>query len=153
MSRVLIVDGHNAIFAIESLATHHQVNREQTREALVSWLQQYQDSTDTQIIVVSASDQSELRKILPSKIPGIAESNIFGGPASKNDNLSKVISQNRDQKIIFYGDAVQDAKAAMITGVFFIGLTQYGADPLALKTFCISHGLKYFLNCAEVDFR
>ncbi len=52
MSRVLIVDGHNAIFAIESLATHHQVNREQTREALVSWLQQYQDSTDTQIIVV-----------------------------------------------------------------------------------------------------
>lgn len=52
MSKVLIVDGHNAIFAIESLAIHHQTNREQTREALVSWLQQYQDSADTQVIVV-----------------------------------------------------------------------------------------------------
>ena len=52
MSKVLIVDGHNAIFTIEALANYHQINKEQTREALVSWLQQYQDSTDTQIIVV-----------------------------------------------------------------------------------------------------
>lgn len=98
-------------------------------------------SADDQVYVVSASDQSELRDILPSKILGLKKDNIFGGPASKVDNILKVIKMAGDKKAIFYGDAVQDARASIGSGVSFLGLSKYAADRSALESFCTENKL------------
>jgi len=88
------------------------------------------------IFVVSASDQGELREILPSHFSRIKPSQIFGGPVSKIDNLRFVLNRNHNNPAVFYGDSVQDAKAAVFNNIKFIGLTKYSADPLPLTRYC-----------------
>lgn len=100
--------------------------------------------------VVSASDQSELRGVLPHKVKCIKSSHVFGGPISKKDNIRKVMELVGGGQFCFYGDAVQDAKAALENGVRFIGLTKYAASPSTLKDFCRKEGLDFYDNCLEV---
>jgi phosphoglycolate phosphatase-like HAD superfamily hydrolase len=95
-----------------------------------------------QIFVVSASDQVELRGILPSRIPIIKKENIFGGPLDKLTNIDRVMKITSAENAIFYGDAVQDAKASMAAGITFLGLDKYAADPSTLELFCTKHDLK-----------
>lgn len=56
MERVLIVDGHNAIFAWPDLCNLHRggsaAARALARRELVAMLQQYQDATDEHVVVV-----------------------------------------------------------------------------------------------------
>jgi len=51
---------------------------------------------------------------------------------------------------LFYGDSVQDAKAAMNSGIHFFGLTKYSADSEALKKFCKSNDLQCYIDCLQV---
>ena len=99
--------------------------------------------------VVSASDQKELRSILPKKFPLIKEKYILGGPVSKIDNIKSVLNIAGNVPCSFYGDAVQDAKAAMATGIEFTGLTKYAADSEALQVFCNKNNLMVYSHCYE----
>ena len=103
------------------------------------------------IYVVSASNEVELKKILPSRISVISSDNIYGGPISKIDNLNKLLINIPSKHIMFYGDAVQDAKAAIASGVSFIGLSKYSADPHSLKSYCLAEGLSFRNNLNEVS--
>jgi phosphoglycolate phosphatase-like HAD superfamily hydrolase len=100
-------------------------------------------SANDQIFVVSASDQSELQKILPTKIHILKKENIFGGPTTKLKNIHQVMEIANTKNAIFYGDAVQDAKASLAAGIAFIGLSKYAADSSALELFCAENQL----NC------
>jgi len=102
------------------------------------------------IFIVSASDQIELRSILPLRLPRLLEQNIYGGPTSKVENIMKVLGISKNTRCTFYGDAVQDARASMVCGVDFCGVTKHSADPQSLVSFCESNNLMYFQHCSEV---
>ena len=93
------------------------------------------------IYVVSASDEIELKKILPSRIPAISPDNIYGGPTSKIANINRLKKSIPCNQMMFYGDAIQDAMAAIATGIPFMGLSKYSADPCAFEEFCVSKNL------------
>lgn len=102
------------------------------------------------IFVVSASDQAELRSVLPAKCTRLNSSCIYGGPLSKVENINNVMSITGLNEASFYGDSVQDAKAAIDCGVNFYGLTKYSADKESLQEFCISKNLAFYPHCLKL---
>lgn len=106
--------------------------------------------SDNNMFVVSASNQNELRNILPMRVPQISSDHIFGGPIKKAENLKRLVQEKGVENIVFYGDAVQDAKAAIQVGVAFVGLEKYSADPGAFRNYCLENNLIYFNSCAEI---
>jgi phosphoglycolate phosphatase-like HAD superfamily hydrolase len=96
------------------------------------------------IYVVSASDQDELRDILPKKLCKIRKENIYGGPMGKIENINYIKSSLGVKDYFFYGDSVQDARAALATEIEFIGLTNFSAAPHLLTNFCENNSLKYY---------
>ena len=100
--------------------------------------------------VVSASSQVELRAVLPVRVPSFSNERIFGGPVKKAENLKEIAVEFGVGDMVFYGDAVQDAKAAMEVGVLFVGLAKFSADPMGLKRFCFDNGLICFDSCSEI---
>lgn len=107
-------------------------------------------SDSSQIFVVSASDQAELRDVLPEKFPCIAPDRIFGGPASKKQNIATVLDLHPYGERYFYGDSVQDAVAAASQQVQFMGLTKFSADKEGLTDYCSLHSLACFHDCSEI---
>lgn len=102
------------------------------------------------IFVVSASDESELRALLPIKCSKLYFKNIYGGPLSKVENIKTVLNITKSEKAFFYGDAVQDARAAMSTGIHFFGLKKYSADQKSLEDFCNLNDLDCYEDCSKV---
>lgn len=100
--------------------------------------------------VVSASSQVELRAVLPVRVPDFSEERIFGGPVKKVKNLQELAVEFGVGNMVFYGDAVQDAKSAMEVGILFVGLAKFSADPQGLKRFCLDNGLLCFDSCSEI---
>jgi len=103
------------------------------------------------IYVVSASNEIELKTILPSRIPAISTDNIYGGPTSKIDNINRLLRRIPCKQMMFYGDAIQDAKASIATGIPFIGLSKYSADSRAFEKFCVSENLNVVGHLNEVS--
>jgi len=95
------------------------------------------------IYIVSASDQDELREVLPTKLKVISKDQIFGGPEKKDKNISNILKSNNFDNAILYGDSIHDAKAAIKTKINFLGLLKYSADPLSLINFCKKYSLNY----------
>lgn len=103
------------------------------------------------IYVVSASDEVELKKILPFRIPTISLHNIYGGPTSKIDNIKRLLTRIPCEQIMFYGDAIEDARVSIATGIPFIGLTKYSANSCAFEEFCVSENLNVVGHLNEVS--
>ena len=104
----------------------------------------------SKIFVVSASDQAELRSVLPAKCLRIQPNRIYGGPLTKIENINNVMNLTGQNLYYFYGDSVQDAKAAIECGVEFYGLSKYSADEKSLRDFCISKNLVCYSDCLEL---
>ena len=110
-------------------------------------------SKKDKIYIVSASDEDELREILPNKISLFKKKNIYGGPRSKIQNIKTVLNKNNvsiTSHVSFYGDAIQDAKASISTNINFFGLTKYSAAPKDLIKFCDKNSLKFFETCGDI---
>ena len=88
------------------------------------------------VFVVSASDQAELRDVLPARYVGIGKEHIFGGPASKVHNLQQLKSAHPERDIKFFGDSHLDALAAAEAGVEFTGVCKFSAAPDLLIAEC-----------------
>lgn len=105
---------------------------------------------DKEIFVVSASDQNELKEVLPSHFANINISNVYGGPSTKIENIDFVLSRCAGKSFVFYGDSVQDAKAAKHHGIGFIGLTKYASDAPGLIRFCADMDFNVFDDLNQV---
>ena len=103
------------------------------------------------IFVVSASDQEELRSILPKHFPNILPKNIFGGPTSKIDNIANILDDISFKEAILYGDSIHDAKAAKFHNIEFFGLYQYAADAEGLSEFCKTNNMNILKNCTQIS--
>ena len=103
------------------------------------------------IFVVSASDQSELRSILPSRFPNILTINIFGGPTSKIDNITNILGDTSSKNAVLYGDSIHDASAAKFHGIEFYGISQYASNADALRVFCVDHNMPVVENCMQIQ--
>ena len=104
---------------------------------------------DHLVYVVSASEQDELRHIIPTKLGLITPNNIFGGPIPKTDNIRCILQNYENYSAFLYGDSVQDAKAAIENNVKFFGLTEFSAAPEELINFCDENSLECFSHCLE----
>jgi len=102
------------------------------------------------IFVVSASDQTELRSVLPIKCSKLHSKNIYGGPLSKVENIKTVLNITKTNNAFFYGDSVQDAIASMNSGIHFFGLKKYSADKKSLDDFCNLNSLDCYEDCSKV---
>lgn len=100
--------------------------------------------------VVSASDQAELRAVLPRRFEFLSETRVFGGPVKKSNHLVALAGRLGIENMTFYGDSVQDARAGLETGVRFVGLSKYSADPRGLRSFCEANDLACFNECLEL---
>lgn len=107
--------------------------------------------SEEDIFVVSASDQSELRSILPLRFPNILAINIFGGPTSKIDNIANILGDTSRKNVVLYGDSIHDARAAKFHGIEFYGISQYAADADALCVFCGDHNMSVVENCMQIQ--
>ncbi len=103
------------------------------------------------IFVVSASDQIELRSILPNHFPNILPSNIFGGPTSKVENIANILNNISYKEAILYGDSTHDARAAKFHDIKFIGLYEYAADADSLFKFCKTNSMTILKNCKQIS--
>ncbi|MDA8920562.1 HAD hydrolase-like protein [Porticoccaceae bacterium] len=106
--------------------------------------------SDEDIFVVSASDQNELRSILPSRFSKVWAINIFGGPTSKIDNIGNILADRSRENAVLYGDSIHDAQAAKFHGIEFYGVSQYAADADALCVFCGDHNMPVVENCMQI---
>jgi len=98
------------------------------------------------LYVVSASNQDELRLILPMKYSMLNVENIFGGPVSKNQNVKKISLSNKDKDILIYGDSIKDAEAAISNNIGFVGLTEFATSKDSLIKFCKNNNFVHFKN-------
>ena len=103
------------------------------------------------IFVVSASDQKELRSILPNHFPNILPSNIFGGPTSKEENIGNILDNISYKEAILYGDSIHDARAAKFHNIKFIGLYEHAADVESLSKFCRTNSMTIVKNCMQIS--
>jgi phosphoglycolate phosphatase-like HAD superfamily hydrolase len=97
------------------------------------------------MFVVSASEQAELRSLLPKYYSKLAKEKIYGGPVSKLENISHIKGCSDGSKsFLLIGDSVADARASLQSGIDFIGLLKYSADPAGLADYCRERNLPYF---------
>lgn len=100
----------------------------------------------TLCMVNSATPQNEIELITKKRQMGKYFSGVFGSPASKADNLQKIIDQysTSPSQMIFFGDALADWNAACEMGISFVGV---GEDIRRLCT--IKRECDYFINDFE----
>jgi phosphoglycolate phosphatase-like HAD superfamily hydrolase len=74
------------------------------------------------LFVNSATPERELRPIVLGREFGTLLTGIFGAPASKSENLQKIISMSsaRPDEIVVVGDGRQDREAALSVDCHFI---------------------------------
>jgi len=63
MQKILIVDGHNAIFALPEVRQLHDKNQEAGRELLIRYLQELHDRGEWHVVVVFDGQGSKRTKI------------------------------------------------------------------------------------------
>lgn len=75
-------------------------------------------------IVNSATPQKEIELIIKKRQMGTYFSGVYGSPASKAENLQKIIDQysTSPSQMIFFGDALADWNAACEMGISFVGV-------------------------------
>jgi phosphoglycolate phosphatase-like HAD superfamily hydrolase len=75
-------------------------------------------------MINSATPQDEIDLIIHKRQMGKYFSGVFGSPASKADNLQKIVDQfsTNPSQIIFFGDALADWNAACEMGISFVGV-------------------------------
>ena len=103
------------------------------------------------IFVVSASDQEELKSILPNRIPKMASTNIFGGPTGKVENIRYILDTFGYEGAVMYGDSVKDGLAAAANDIHFCGLTKYSADPKSLVSYCKENNSNVYEHCLQIS--
>jgi len=96
-------------------------------------------------VVNSATPQDEICKIVKRRNQDNYFSKVYGSPASKVENLKKVMSHFRipSHDMVFFGDARSDMEAAYNTNVDFIGIGEkirnviheYEGDRISLLSF------------------
>lgn len=78
-------------------------------------------------MIVSGSDQSELREVLSERgLDHLFDAGIFGSPDTKDEILARELSSGNIQKpALFFGDSQYDYQAASRAGLDFIFVTQW----------------------------
>ena len=91
---------------------------------LVQFCTQYDQSDN---IVVSGGDQSELRSVFQSlNISNLFNRGIFGSPDSKEVILSReLLNFNILKPAIFFGDSKYDFQVAQLFGLDFVFISQW----------------------------
>ncbi len=96
-------------------------------------------SAETRWLIVSGSDQSELRDIFNARaLSHLFDGGIFGSPEDKISILSRELgSGNIMLPALFFGDSKYDAEAAQKSGVDFIFVSDWSelgkADSVAFR--------------------
>ena len=98
-------------------------------------------------IMISGSDQMELREILKSKgIYELFNLGIFGSPSSKESLLKENIIQNKIKfPAIFFGDSKLDYYSAKKYEIDFLFLYEW-TDLPNWKKFCLKNSINYAKN-------
>jgi phosphoglycolate phosphatase-like HAD superfamily hydrolase len=119
--------------------------------ALVEGVTKFFNKYKGSVFVASASDQSELRELLPSKLP-INKLNIFGSPRCKSDLLTDLLSREAlgRKDLLFIGDSVSDAQTALKLNLDFIGLSGRSNTPNTFERFCKGSSLPYFKTWCDL---
>ena len=78
------------------------------------------------LFVVSGSDEKELIQVFRKRGIDYYFENIYGSPANKEENTSKVVSNMKKPIIgLFFGDSKSDYDAAKIFGMDFVFVKDY----------------------------
>lgn len=90
-------------------------------EGAMSFLDHYKDKVP--LVLVSATPQSELEKILEERKLDRYFQEFYGAPINKVEILNKIMSDNKitSDEMLYIGDSPKDQKAAMSLSVHFIG--------------------------------
>lgn len=82
------------------------------------------------LFVVSATPQNELRAIIAARKMQLYFTDVLGAPASKTDNIRKIMHDNKLQaeELLFVGDAQADYEGARASDVPFVGRLHSGQN-------------------------
>ena len=80
--------------------------------------------------ICTGTPDDEINKIVEGKHITKYFDGVYGSPATKVEIIERILKQNKidSDKVIFFGDALTDYKAAMITGCKFIGIKNLHTD-------------------------
>lgn len=87
----------------------------------MSFLDHYKDKAP--LVLVSATPQSELEKILIDRVLDKYFQESYGAPIDKVEILKNIMSDNKilPDEILYIGDSSEDQETAVLLGVHFIG--------------------------------
>jgi HAD superfamily hydrolase (TIGR01549 family) len=90
--------------------------------------------------ICTGTPESEIIEILNARKIGNYFTNIYGSPKTKSQILELIINDYllKKNEILFIGDAITDYKAAIATGVFFVGILN-GDTNFPSRTFIIKN--------------
>ncbi|MEZ5465554.1 MAG: HAD hydrolase-like protein [Lysobacteraceae bacterium] len=102
---------------------------------------------DSVWLVVSGSDQSELRAVFDQRgLSSLFDGGIFGSPATKNEILSELDAKGVLRKpAVFLGDSRLDHEAAVSAAIDFSFLSCW-TEFDGWQDYCEHHGVRSFPN-------
>lgn len=102
-------------------------------------------------MVVSGSDQAELRNVLTQRgLASLFDGGIYGSPADKDEILSTLFAEGRLQgPALFIGDTKYDHEVAVRARLDFRFAYDW-SEFKEWKTYCESHDVKFIKNVAEL---
>ena len=80
--------------------------------------------------ICTGTPDDEINKIVEGKHITNYFDGVYGSPSTKVEIIERILKQNKidSDKVVFFGDALTDYKAAMITGCKFIGIKNLHTD-------------------------
>lgn len=108
-------------------------------------------SPDTNWLIVSGGDQSELRKIFAKrKLDTLFDAGIFGSPDTKDEILARELKSNTIQTpALFLGDSKYDYQAATSAYLDFIFLSNW-SEVKNWKNWCNTSNIRSINNLKEL---
>jgi HAD superfamily hydrolase (TIGR01549 family) len=100
------------------------------------------NSTNKKAYVASGSDEKELIEVFEKKKISRYFKGIYGSPATKVENTSKILLENPDAKAVFIGDALSDMETAKKYGLDFIYMNKYTVQSIEQDRACRQVAIK-----------
>ena len=102
------------------------------------------------LYIASGSDQEELIEAFKKRDLYEYFEEIYGSPRKKVDCVKEIVEKNKNQKIIFVGDAVSDLDVAIKNEIDFIYMSKYSVQSQDNDLHCRNNAKKIIESLNEL---
>jgi HAD superfamily hydrolase (TIGR01549 family) len=107
------------------------------------------------LYVVSATPEDELRRIVEKRGLTVFFHDVYGAPINKTDHIRNILSAThcRKENTLFIGDAMNDLKAAVTSGICFIGRVPPGEHDYFTGNPAVEHTISTLFDLENIIYK